>query len=297
MFLRTFDGFWPALITPYTDDDRINVPMVRQLVAYLLAKGVSGFYICGSTGEGPLQNADERILVAETVLDEVAGRIPVIVHVGAAVINDSVRLAEHAQAAGAAGISSILPPVVYDARGIVPFFARVAAAAPELPFMPYLYGYAKDAVALMHELEHIPNLAGTKYTAPNMYEMNTIVGFRSEGWTVFSGMDEQAVLGLMYGAAGMIGSTLNFMPGAYREILEAYRSGDSSCALAMQQRANKVTSLLISMGFAGSFREAMRLLGFDCGAPRLPNLPLPADKRATLHAALAEVDFAAIAAL
>lgn len=295
--MRTFDGFWPALITPYTDDDRINVPVLRQLVDYHLAKGVSGFYICGSTGEGPLQNADERILVADTVLDQVAGRIPVIVHVGSAVVNDSVRLAEHAQAAGAAGVSSILPPVVYDARGIVPFFARVAGAAPELPFMPYLYGYAKDAVALMHELEHIPNLAGTKYTAPNMYEMNTIVGFRTEGWTVFSGMDEQAVLGLMYGAAGMIGSTLNFMPGAYREILEAYRSGDSSRALAMQQRANKVTALLIGMGFAGAFRETMCLLGFDCGAPRLPNLPLPTNKRTALQKALVDVDFAAIAAL
>ena len=66
--MRTFDGFWPALITPYTEDDRINVPVLRQLVDYHLAKGVSGFYICGSTGEGPLQNADERILVADTVL-------------------------------------------------------------------------------------------------------------------------------------------------------------------------------------------------------------------------------------
>jgi dihydrodipicolinate synthase/N-acetylneuraminate lyase len=217
--------------------------------------------------------------------------------VGAAVINDAVTLAEHAQAVGAAGISSILPPVVYDARGVVPFFARVAAAAPELPFMPYLYGYAKDAVALMHELEHIPNLAGTKYTAPNMFEMGQIAAFRSEGWTVFSGMDEQAVLGLQYGASGMIGSTLNFMPGAYREILNAFQAGDVMRAVAMQQRANAVTSLLISMGFAGAFRQVMCMLGFDCGSPRLPNLPLAVEKHAALHVGLEKLGFAAIAAL
>jgi N-acetylneuraminate lyase len=296
-FVRTFEGFWPALITPYTPDDEINVPMLQTLVAHLLAKGVSGFYICGSTGEGPLQSVAERMLVAETVLAQAAGRVPVIVHVGAAVINDAVALAEHAQAAGADGISSILPPVVYDARGVVPFFARVAAAAPDLPFMPYLYGYAKDAVALMHELEHIPNLAGTKYTAPNMYEMSQIAAFRQEGWTVFSGMDEQAVLGLQYGAAGMIGSTLNFMPGAYREILSAFRAGNVMHAVAMQQRANAVTALLISMGFAGAFREVMCMLGFDCGAPRLPNLPLAGEKRAALRVALNNVGFPAIAAL
>lgn len=295
--MRTFEGFWPALITPYTQDDQINTSLVRALVDYHLQKGVSGFYICGSTGEGAFQSTDERRLVAETVLGQVGGRVPVIVHVGSAQVNESVRLAEHAAAAGAAGISSILPPVVYDSRGVVPFFARVAAAAPDLPFLPYLFGYAKDAVALMHDLAHIPNLAGTKYTAPNMYEMNQIVQFRSEGWTVFSGMDEQALLGLMYGAAGMIGSTLNFMPGAYRAIYQAYQTGKYDQAIAVQRRANAVTSLLISMGFVGAFREVMAMLGFDCGCPRLPNLPLPEAQRAELHRRLAELDFAALAAL
>lgn len=295
--MRTFEGFWPALITPYTADDAVSAPMLCALVDYHLQKGVSGFYVCGSTGEGPFLTADERMLVAETVLAQVGGRVPVIVHVGSAQINESVRLAEHAAAVGAAGISSILPPVVYDSRGVVPFFTRIAAAAPDLPFLPYLFGYAKDALALMHDLAGIPNLAGTKYTAPNMYEMSRIAQFRREGWTVFSGMDEQAVLGLMYGAAGMIGSTLNFMPGAYREILQAYRAGDLAAAMAMQRRANAVTTLLIGLGFAGAFRATLALLGFDCGRPRLPNLPLPEDKRDELRSALAALDFAALAAL
>ena len=82
------------------------------------------------------------------------------------------------QGIGAAGISSILPPVVYNLQGVVPFFERIAAAAPELPFLPYLFGFSRDAVALMRDLAHIPNLAGTKYTGPNMYEMSQIVRFR-----------------------------------------------------------------------------------------------------------------------
>lgn len=295
--MRTFDGFWPALITPYTPDDRINTPMIGRLVDYHLAKGVSGFYICGSTGEGVFQSVAERRTVAEAVLERVAGRVPVIVHVGAAQVNAAAELAAHAQSIGAAGVSSIVPPVVYDGRGVVPYFARVAAAAPRLPFLPYLFGYARDAVALMHDLAHIPNLAGTKYTAPNMYEMSQIVRFRSEGWTVFSGMDEQALLGLMYGAAGMIGSTLNFMPGAYREIYTRYQAGDHAGAMEVQRRANAVTETLIGAGFVGAFREAMCMLGFDCGAPRLPNLPLAEGRRAALHEALAAVDFAGVAAL
>ncbi len=295
--MRTFGGFWPALITPYTKDDQVNVTMVRELVDYHLGKGVSGFYLCGSTGEGAFMTVAERELVVETAMERINGRVPAIVHVGAAVLNDAVRLGRHAQDVGAAGISSILPPVIYDSRGLVPFFERIAASAPDLPFLPYLLGYSRDALGLIHDLAHIPNLAGTKYTAANMYEMSQVVRFRSEGWTVFSGMDEQALLGLMYGAAGLIGSTLNFMPGVYREIIKSYRAGDCQTALEYQRRANGITSLFIRMGFVGSFREAMKSLGFDCGQRRVPNLPLPAEKVKPLHEEMAALGFAELAAL
>lgn len=295
--MQPFSGFWPALITPYTADDRINLPVLRELVDYHLAKGVSGFYLCGSTGEGAFLSVPERKLVTETVLTRVAGRVPIIVHVGAAGIHDATHLAGHAQDNGAAGISSILPPVIYNQQGVVPFFERIAAAAPKLPFLPYLLGVSRDVMTLMREMAHIPTLAGTKYTGANMYEMNQVVRFRQANWTVFSGMDEQAALGLMYGAAGVIGSTLNFMPGVYREIYASVRSGDHARALDLQRRANRVTEMMLSVGFVGAFREGMRLLGFDCGQPRLPNLPLPDEKRAALHAGLETVDFADLAAL
>ena len=210
---------------------------------------------------------------------------------------EAQRLAQHAQSAGAAGISSILPPVLYDARGIAPYFEAVAAAAPELPFLSYLFGSARDAVALMRDLGHIPNLAGTKYTGPNMYEMSQLARFRSVGWTVFSGMDEQAALGRMYGAAGCIGSTLNIMPGVYREIYASLARNDTAHALDLQQRANRVTGLLLGMSFAGALREALRLLGFECGRPRLPNLAVPEAQLAALHAGLHESGFAELAAL
>ena len=295
--MQTFTGFWPALITPYTPDDQVNLPLLRDLVAYQLAKGVSGFYLCGSTGEGLFLSVEERILVTETVLAQVSGRVPVIVHVGAAGLKDAVQLAQHAQATGAAGISSILPPVLYNQRGIVPYFARVAAAAPELPFLPYLLGYTRDAVALMRELAHIPNLAGTKYTGSNMFELSQLVAFREAGWTIFSGMDEQALPGLQYGAAGVIGSTVNCMPGVYRELLGSYRDGDAARALDLQRRANSVTTLLVAGSFAGALREALALLGFDCGQPRLPNLPLSEAERVTLRADLEACGFLELAAL
>ena len=127
--MTTFNGFWPALLTPYTPDDQINFTVLRELVDYHLAKDVTGFYICGSTGEGAFQSTDERIKIAETVMERVNGRKPVIIHVGAAAINEATRLAQHAASLGAAGISSIVPPVVYNPAGIAPFLEKVAATA------------------------------------------------------------------------------------------------------------------------------------------------------------------------
>jgi N-acetylneuraminate lyase len=160
-----------------------------------------------------------------------------------------------------------------------------------------VFGGPRDAVALMRELAHIPNLAGTKYYGPNMYELSQIVALRQERWTVFAGMDEQCVLAAMFGAHGSIGSTINLMPGVYQQIYRCCRSGDYGAALELQKRANAVTSVLLSLGFMGALKEALRYIGVDCGQPRLPNPPLPAERRAELQARLAAAGLAELAGL
>ena len=104
----------------------------------------------------------------------------------------------------------------------------------------------------------IPTVAGTKYTGPNMYEFKRIVDLCEGGWTLFSGMDEQCLYAAMSGAPGNIGSTLNLMPGAYREIRASYEAGDIARAQQVQFRANAVTSVLHAYGFSGALREALR---------------------------------------
>ena len=296
--MTTFCGPWPALITPTADDGGVNTSVLCALVDYLLDKKVRGFYLCGSTGEGIFQSPAERKLVVETAIKRVDGRVPCIVHVGAVATRDAVALARHARDQGASGISSILPLGVRGPESIHLHYQAITEATPELPFLPYMFGGQIDAVALIGELlERIPNLAGGKYTGPNMYELSRLVALRQENWTIFSGMDEQCLPAAMYGAPGNIGSTLNFMAGAYREIRASYEQGDTKRALDLQLRANRVTETVIAHGFAGARQEVMRLLGFDCGDPRLPNAPLPPEKRGDLRAALDAVGFDEMAAL
>ncbi len=206
-------------------------------------------------------------------------------------MGDAIELAVHAQEHGAAGVSSIIPAGFTDLDSISRYYASVASAAPELPFLPYLFTSSMDAVSLMEAIGDIPSLAGSKYTGPNMYEFKSVVDSRPRPWSVFSGMDEQCIFAAMFGACGNIGSTLNVMPGVYREIHKSYRDGDLLRARDLQARANRVTQTMISFGFMGALYAALQILGVDCGSPRLPAQPLSRENAEALSSALSAVDF------
>lgn len=293
-----FRGVWPALVTPFTQENKINVPVLRSLVGYLVDKGVDGFYVGGTTGEGVFMSVDERQQVLEHALDEINGRVPVIAHVGAMALADAQQLARHAQRSGAAGVSSIVPPYYDQIDSLVGYFSALAGAVPDLPVFPYFLLQNIKPLELMKKLQEIPNVAGTKYTGPDMFEFRQIIDMGGESWTVFSGMDEVCVFAAMMGANGAIGSTLNIMPGAYIQIRSMHAQGKTAEAHALQLRANRVTSILIEAGFPGALKATLGMLGFDCGQPRLPRQPLSEGARAILHQRLeASSDFAALAAM
>ena len=68
--MTTFSGAWPALVTPFTNNNQVHVPVLRRLVDYLIDKQIGGFYVCGSTGEGIYMSVAERKLVLETVIEQ-----------------------------------------------------------------------------------------------------------------------------------------------------------------------------------------------------------------------------------
>lgn len=293
--MKQFSGAWPALVTPFTTNDEVNVPVLRRLVDYLLGKGIGGLYVCGSTGEGIYMTSAERKLVLETVMEQVDRRVPVIAHVGTVAVPEATTLARHAQAVGADGIASIIPPLYKSTQSVVDYFTALGAAAPETPLLTYIFGGPVDAVALMQAMAGIPTLAGSKYTGPNMFEFHRVVRLGEElgrgGWTVFSGMDEQCLFATMFGSSGNIGSTLNYIPGPYREIHAAVAQGDHTRGTDLQLRANRITELMMAVGFMGALKAVMAHLDFDCGATRLPNAMLPQEQWQPLFTQITQAGF------
>jgi N-acetylneuraminate lyase len=295
--MTVFRGVYPALLTPSDGNGGVNVPVLEALVDYLIDKRVDGLYIGGTTGEGIFMSAAERQLMAETVLRRVNGRIPVIVHVGAVAAADATSLARHAAEHGASAFASIMPPLYASASSVVAYYRTLAASVPDLPFFCYILNPHINPVKVMRELMSVPNLIGAKYTGPNMFEMRQIMDMNEGRWITFSGMDEQCVYAAMMGVHGCIGSTLNFMPGVYRAILDAVKAGDPASAQSMQLRANRVTAAMTDVGFTSALRLVLEMIGFDCGEPRLPALPLSDSARDSLRRALEATDFTELVAM
>lgn len=107
--MKALKGIFPATISPFAEDGRFDAQAMRRIVAYQIDAGVHGLYICGGTGEGLLMKVEERQEALEVVLDEVAGRVAVISHIGAFSTEETIALARHASGTKAAAVAA-LPP-------------------------------------------------------------------------------------------------------------------------------------------------------------------------------------------
>src|SRR5438445_2400750 len=131
-------GVYVPLLTPFQPDGELDPPALERLVDYVLAAGVHGLFVGGTTGEFPLLSTAERQQVAEVVVARAADRVPVVVHAGAPSTREPIQLARHAQDIGASAVAVVAPyffPLSDEA--LVAHYVAVAAAVPRLPVLLY----------------------------------------------------------------------------------------------------------------------------------------------------------------
>jgi len=292
--LEHIEGVMPALMTPYGPDNAVNVDMIRKLAAYQLEQGCCGFFVCGSTGEGLLLTPDERKLVARTVLETVAGQVPVIVHVGALATDTAVLLAKDAKAVGADAVSSV-PPIYYPVglEGMMRHIRAVAEAA-ELPtfyyHIPRLTGVELTADELVEAFTGVEGVVGLKFTHFDLFMMWWVLDAAQGRLRVFNGSDQMLFQGLCTGACGGIGSTYNYQMATIAGVYRAVKAGDLDRARQLQWQANRVIRVMFRNGPGLATEKAiMKLLGFDVGPPRGPIPPFPDERLPELRRQLEEV--------
>ncbi len=277
-----FKGIMPALITPFNEDESIKRLTVHQLIDWHLSTGVQGFYICGSTGEGPALRTETRIEMAEIVVEHTRRRGVVIDHISAPNMKDALELTKHATKIGVDAIASLAPMYFFKyTEDEIEEYYKTIAGNTDLPVMVYATSLMNniDVPRLMEKLMQVPNIIGVKCTIRDYYQMRKIKEVNAGDINLINGPDETLLCGLVMGADGGIGSTYNLMPSWFSKLYEAFERGDLLNAQEYQYRINRVIGVLLKYGVNGvvkSTKAALELMGYDVGLAVPPALALTA---------------------
>lgn len=278
-----FKGVFPAPPTPLTDDGRVHEAALRALLDDNLRHGAHGFWMAGSTGEGPILTEDQRDTVARISADVCRGRGRVIMHVGAISTASAVKAARTARAAGCDAVCCV-PPFFFPSseRSRIDHYKAVADAADGLPF--YVYNLpqltqVETVPALMEKfVRAIPTLKGLKHSAPAFSDIKV---FADMGLVVFSGNGAYPLPALTMGAAGTIDAPLALAPWHYAELHAAWEAGDLARAQTLQAGVRRFTDLVWMYGAPAHVCKVVlsARLGIDCGRPTAPVNTLNADEQ------------------
>ncbi|HBE71161.1 MAG TPA: N-acetylneuraminate lyase [Planctomycetaceae bacterium] len=291
-------GLIAAAYTPLTEDGHVNTAAVAPLVEHLLSSGITGLYVCGSTGEGMSLSSDERKEVAEAFTKTTAGRVPVIVQVGHNSLVEARSLAEHAQHIGADMVSATCPSYfkVNGVQGLIASMAQVAAGAPNLPFyyyhIPALTGSTIDVVQFLRQAPNaIPTLAGLKYTDTKLFEFQECLELSDGQYDVVWGCDEMLLGAIATGAHAAIGSTYNVAAPLYQRIISAFEAGNTQESRRLQSLSIQMIRTMNQYPFHSAMKAVLELRGLAVGGCRLPQQSMSGEEKALLKSQLETIGF------
>ncbi len=294
--MNQLTGLIAAPFTPLRADGSLHLQQIAVLVEHLVARQVKGVFIGGSNGEGPSLTLEERMQVAEAFVDAADKRLFTFVHVGHNSLSEARKLSAHARQIGADAISATMPTYfkINTLEALIQSLAQIAEGAPDLPLyyynIPALTGVSLDMVAFLEQAQtRLPTLAGIKYTAPFLYEYQACL--QQDRYDILYGSDEMMLSALAVGAKGFIGSTYNFMPSLYHQLMAAFEQGDLTGAQRCQALSVAIVRAFVKYPPLAAQKAIMQMIGLDCGTVRLPLLELTNAQKSTLQKELQTIGF------
>lgn len=290
---RILKGVVPPVCTPFTPDYEIDEKSLRRLLNHLIDGGVHGLFILGSTSEVAYLTDRRRADVIRITMDEVKGRVPVVV---GAIDTTTHRVIEHVNTAVAAGVEGIVVTAPFYVRThpaeIENHFRLIKKACPDTPIYAYDIPVAVNGVKL--ELGTLMNLAkdgviqGVKDSSGNDAGIRAVVmAVKSAGLkdcVVLTGSELTVDSALIFGADGVIPGIGNVDPVGYVKIYDHVHNGDYAAAKAEQERLFTMFGLVdvgatnrMGRGSSaiGAFKASLKLLGIiEDGRTAPPAIPL-----------------------
>lgn len=278
----SWEGVYPALLTPFTADDQLDLDLFEKNLNAQLDAGVHGFIIGGSLGEASTITRDERLRLLGKALAVSAGRVPVIMNIAESITSEAVLAAKDAAEHGADGLM-LLPPMRYyaDSRETTAFF-RAVAEATDLPVM--LYNNPVDykiaiTLPMFAELADLPTIQAVKESTRDLTNITRMRNAFGSRFKIMGGVDTLALEALVLGADGWVAGLVDAFPAETVAIYELAKAGKLEEARAIYRWFMPLLELDIQPKLVQYIKLAATATGIGSEYVRAPRLTLVGDER------------------
>ncbi|EOU9588795.1 dihydrodipicolinate synthase family protein [Klebsiella aerogenes] len=266
-------GVLTAIVTPFTASGELNLTALRQQVERQLAAG-NGIFCGGTNGEFFVLNEAEKIAVAETCVEAVAGRAPVVAHIGEVSTRETIRLGQQIAKSGVDAVSVITPwfvPLKQDE--LVSHYTAIADALSVPVFLYNIPARTGNTIEpqTARQLAAHGNIIGIKDSAGS-YE--SLKGFLDavkdiDGFNVLNGPDSLIHQGFVDGCSACISGLANVAPREINAIWSTFRAGDIEASRLAQENVTGLRTDLYKVAFSpAAVKKALQLMGHEVGDSR-----------------------------
>jgi 2-dehydro-3-deoxy-D-pentonate aldolase len=294
-----FSGLMPAMVTPFDEQGEVDLRATEAVVERFIEAEVDGISPLGSTGESSHLTGDERKHFAEEVTRIVAGRVPLLIGVGAAGTRETVDLARHAEGVGADGVL-VVSPFYWNVgeEALFKHFATVAESVsiPVLIYnLPVLTGVDLSPSLVTRVARECPNVTGLKDTVTeysHIWNVLREVKPMRPDFSVLSGFEDLILPSMLAGGDGSICGLANVAPELFVGMVRAAHNGDLGEAAELHRRVLSLMALgSLSDTPLGAIKLAMNVLGLPISPTvRGPALPASEEAHGKVEAVLREAD-------
>lgn len=274
------EGIISANVTPFTKGGEfVDFDKIGPLIEWLMGKGATGFFPCGTTGEGILMSPEERKEVLEEVVRAAGKKAKVVAQTGALELAATIELTRHAQEVGAYAAGIVAPYFyAFDDDALFQYYSAIAKAVPDFPVLVYnIPSCARNRLSpeLVKRLADThENIVGIKDSSGNILGLTQMIGEAAKGFHVINGVDDYGLQALIMGCPAVVSGTSNVICDLYAAIYTAFKKGDIKKARDLQLVMEKATRVLEYGSKAAIFKEGARLRGVDAGYVRPPQREL-----------------------
>ncbi len=290
---RLFTGAGVAIITPMTDDNKVNFEKFGEIIDYQIENGTDAIIVCGTTGESATLSDTEHRETIKYAVERVAGRIPVIAGTGS---NDTAYCIELSKEAEKLGVDGLLLVTPYynktSQRGLIKHYNMVADSV-DLPIIIYSVA-SRTGVNITPEtcaeLAKHKNIVAIKEASGDIGQIAKIKQLCGDELDIYSGNDNQIVPILSLGGIGVISVLSNVLPKETHDICELYMSGKTKESLDLQLKLLPLINNLFIDVNPIPVKEAMNMMGLNVGKCRLPLYEMSDSAKEILSESLKELN-------